>query len=188
MLKIIKSLKILFVTLTIAIISFSCEKVEEPIKFRVNQFKQTAIGISPVMTLSIQQGSQIGTDNWTPLYNEIVGFVYEPGYIYELLVTQTDILNPPADGSSKAYRLQQILSKTKVSTTEQFTLNLKLNETLFVKGDVSSGYNILEEVDIDCGTLCNDFNSALRSNAKNIRGNFVLNDNGSIKLISLSEF
>lgn len=188
MLKIIKTLKILFVTLTIAAISFSCEKVEEPIKFRVNQFKQTAVGISPVMTLSVQQGSQIGTNNWTPLYNEIVGFVYEPGYIYELLVIETDILNPPADGSSKAYRLQQILSKTKVSNNEQFTLNLKVNETVFVKGNVSSGYNILEEVDIDCGTLCNEFNLALQSNAANIRGNFVLKDNGSIQLIGITAF
>lgn len=188
MLKIIKTLKILFVTLTIGTISFSCEKIEEPIKFRVNQFKQTAVGVAPVMTLSVQQGSQIGTTSWTPLYNDILGFVYEPGYIYELLVTETDILNPPADGSSKAYRLKQILSKTKVSTNDQFTLNLKLNETVFVKGNVASGYNILEEVDIDCGTLCNEFNLALQSNAANIRGNFILNENGSIKLIGLTAF
>ncbi|RZJ99298.1 MAG: DUF4377 domain-containing protein, partial [Flavobacterium sp.] len=183
MLKIIKDLKTLIAILTIATISLSCEKIEEPIRFRVNQFKQTAVGVSPIMTLSVQQGSQIGTNNWSPLYNDILGFTYEPGYIYELLVTETDILNPPADGSSKAYRLKQILSKTKVSTNDAFTLNLKLNETVFVKGNVNTGYNILEEVKIDCGNLCNEFNLALQSNATNLKGNFVLNDDGSIKLI-----
>ena len=188
MLKIIQTLKILFVTFTIATLLLSCEKIEEPIKFRVNQFKQTAIDVAPVMTLSIQQGSQIGTNTWTPLYDEIVGFVYEPGYIYELLVTETDILNPPADGSSKAYRLKQILSKTKVANDSSFTLNLKQNETVFVKGDSNSGYNILEQVNIDCGNLCNEFNSALQSNAVNIRGSFILNENGTIKLIELIAF
>lgn len=188
MIKFLKTAKIVIASLTLVTLLLSCEKSENPIKFRVNQFKQTAIGNAPVMTLSIQQGNQIGTDNWTPLYDQIIGFDYEPGYIYELLVTETDILNPPADGSTKAYRLNQLLSKTKVSNSDQFTLNLKLNETVFVKGDVNTGYNILEQVEIDCGSLCNSFNSALQSNAAKISGKFILNIDGSIKLVELNTF
>ena len=176
--------------LLIASLSFtiltSCEKSEQQVKFRVNQFKQTAVALGPIMTLSIQQGEQIGSNNWTPLYDQIVGFSYEPGYIYEILVTETKIQNPPANGSSKGYILKQILSKTKVSTSERFSLNLKLDDTVFVTSNINNGYNILEQVDIDCANLCTEFDAAIHSNKKNVKGKFLLNENGSIKLVELS--
>ena len=181
----LKKTSISYTFFALLIFLLSCEKTEQPITFRVNQFKQTAIGVGPLMTLSIQQGNQIGTENWTPLYSQIVGFNYEPGYIYDLLVTETEILNPPADGSNKGYYLKQVLAKTKVNNDDQFSLTLKVDETVFVKGDANNGYNILEQVEIDCGNLCSEFYTAMQSNAENITGKFVLNENGSIKLVEL---
>lgn len=48
---------------------------------------------------------------WTLFYNQIEGFVYEPGYLYTIQVAIRVIPNPPLDGSSRAYRLLAILSK-----------------------------------------------------------------------------
>jgi hypothetical protein len=48
---------------------------------------------------------------WQYFYDGIEGFTYEPGFEYRLTVASRDVPNPPADGSSKKYRLLQIVSK-----------------------------------------------------------------------------
>ncbi len=50
---------------------------------------------------------------WTPLFTEIEGFDYEPGYEYHLEVKRTPIKNPPADASAYRYELIQVLNKVK---------------------------------------------------------------------------
>jgi hypothetical protein len=51
---------------------------------------------------------------WFNFYDNIEGFAYEKGYLYELEVKVEDIKNPPADASSKRYTLVRVVSKTKV--------------------------------------------------------------------------
>ncbi|RZK60322.1 MAG: DUF4377 domain-containing protein [Pedobacter sp.] len=174
-----------FLALSTLLIS-SCEKTENQIKIRINQFKQTAVApYGPVITFSAQQGNEIGSTNWSAFYDQIVGFDYEVGYVYDLLVVETEILNPPADGRSKAYQLKQVLSKTKVDESITFNLTLKNDLINYVKGDAISGYTLLDEADIDCGNLCNEFANALQSNSKLINGRFCLNSDGSIKLVEI---
>src|SRR5438270_599352 len=48
---------------------------------------------------------------WQYFYDPIEGFSFEPGYHYWLRVAVRVVPNPPADGSSRAYRLIAILSK-----------------------------------------------------------------------------
>lgn len=48
---------------------------------------------------------------WTLLFDEIEGFVFEPGFEYTIRVSIRRIPNPPADGSSLAYRLLEVLRK-----------------------------------------------------------------------------
>jgi hypothetical protein len=50
---------------------------------------------------------------WRRFYDSIEGFEYQEGYLYEILVDATPVENPPADGSSMAYRLVRIVSKTR---------------------------------------------------------------------------
>ncbi|WP_316765535.1 DUF4377 domain-containing protein [Pedobacter frigiditerrae] len=177
---------ILLSLITLSSFFLSCEKTENQIKIRINQFKQTAVApYGPVITLSAQQGNEIGSANWSAFYDQIVGFDYEAGYVYDILVVETEILNPPADGNSKAYQLKQILSKTKVDESVTFNLTLKNDLINYVKGDAVSGYTLLDEADIDCGTLCTEFANALQSNSKLINGKFCLNSNGSIKLVEI---
>lgn len=49
--------------------------------------------------------------NWTLFYDAIQGFDYEHGFEYTITVVRSSVRNPPADGSSFAYRLLSILRK-----------------------------------------------------------------------------
>lgn len=176
-------LPILLVCLTLLFIS--CEKREQAIQLRINQFKQTAISTRPSLVFSVQEGDEIGSDKWKPLNAQIVGFNYEEGYIYELLVTPTEIKAPKEKGQETAYQLKQVLSKTKADPNEPFDIDLKLGAIKCVNGNPNTGYNILNQVNIDCGNLCSQFEQALQSGTKKLSGKFVLNENGSIKLVEI---
>lgn len=53
-----------------------------------------------------------GSPSWkTWEFGGIVGFSFEKGYEYELLVTKTTYANPPADGYGCSYELIRIFSK-----------------------------------------------------------------------------
>jgi len=101
-----------------SIATFSCEKGEAPAReipngtnFRINNYTEDCVGEAPQKCLLVQQGSLIGTNDWEYFYSEIEGFNYEEGYIYNLKVKQTAIINPPMDGSSIKYELLKLLSK-----------------------------------------------------------------------------
>ncbi len=48
---------------------------------------------------------------WKRFYDPIEGFAYEEGYRWRLDVERRRVPNPPADGSSLAYRLLRVISK-----------------------------------------------------------------------------
>ena len=48
---------------------------------------------------------------WRAFYGGIEDFTWESGYTYRLSIAIRDIPNPPADGSSAAYRLLEIIEK-----------------------------------------------------------------------------
>lgn len=54
---------------------------------------------------------------WAPTSVNIEGFVYEPGFEYELRVIEVTLRNPPADGSSIEYRLVRVLKRVPVPPT-----------------------------------------------------------------------
>jgi heat shock protein HslJ len=62
-----------------------------------------------------------GSKEWTLFYERILGFNFEPGYRYELLVIETKRPEPlPADLSAYTYKLEKVISKTAVvSNTQQ---------------------------------------------------------------------
>ena len=62
----------------------------------------------------VQQGEKLCSEEWSYFYNEIEGFQYEEGYVYELKVRVEEIENPPTDGSSLRYILVEVISKEQV--------------------------------------------------------------------------
>lgn len=61
--------------------------------------------------LMVQQGEDLCSEKWSYFYDEIEGFQYEEGYVYELKVRVEEVENPPMDGSSLRYILVEVLSK-----------------------------------------------------------------------------
>lgn len=68
-------------------------------------------GVAPQQCLQVRTDP---TTEYTLFYDTIQGFNFEPGYEYELLVQVDTVDNPPADGSSLAYTLVEIVSQTPV--------------------------------------------------------------------------
>ncbi len=69
------------------------------------------VGVAPMDCLLVKFDKEA---EWEFFYDSIMNFEYEPGFEYELLVTQTHIENPPADASSIQYTLVEMVSKTAV--------------------------------------------------------------------------
>ena len=183
----LKIMKLLLKVLLAILLFSSCEKQDQKIKLKVNYFKQTInTPNGPMMTLSVQTGNDIGTTKWSSSVVKIIGFIYEPGYVYELLVSPQTIESPYVEVGKTAYVLTQILSKTKVASETSFVLDLKTDDINYVNGDTNSGFSILNEVTIDCNNLCTDLSSAMQSNLKNVKGKFFIKEDGTLKLLALT--
>ena len=77
----------------------------------VNSHLIDCVGAGPRKCMQIRESRY---DEWHPFYDEIEGFTFEEGYLYQIIVSITDVEDPPADGSSKAYELLAIVSRKKV--------------------------------------------------------------------------
>ncbi|MBP5984558.1 MAG: META domain-containing protein [Fluviicola sp.] len=85
-----------------------------------------------------------GAKEWTLFYERILGFTFEPGYRYELLVVQTKRPEPlPADLSEFIYKLEKIVSKTAVVSDIQPS-NWKIME---IAGEAVQQQNLSVQVD-----------------------------------------
>ena len=68
-------------------------------------------GVAQQLCLQVRESSSAP---WTLLYDAIVGFDYEPGFLYEIRVKVEAVANAPADASSLRRTLVALLSKTRV--------------------------------------------------------------------------
>lgn len=66
------------------------------------------VGVGPRECLQVREGVDAP---WQLFYDAIEGFTYEPGFRYVLRVAERSVPNPPADGSSLAYRLLHVESR-----------------------------------------------------------------------------
>jgi hypothetical protein len=69
-------------------------------------------GVAQQMCLQVRETSD---GPWTLLYDAIVGFDYEPGFLYEIVVREERVAHPPADASSVRRTLVSLVSKTPVT-------------------------------------------------------------------------
>jgi hypothetical protein len=154
----------------------------------INHYQHPATGEGDHLAYVAQAGGLIGTERWNFTLNEIEGFQYEWGYVYGLEVKKEEIENPVADGSSIKLTLIKVLSKEKVPADTKFVIKLTKRYddggfTNFLTGDATSGYNLLNDVNIDCGDHCDDLTSSLASKLP-LTGTFV-HHNDKIKLVKL---
>ncbi|WP_242092148.1 DUF4377 domain-containing protein [Aestuariivivens sediminicola] len=176
--------KLFLFIVSIVILSCSNDESAQEAILKVNHYKLTAIGLDKTLVLMVQENENIGTDNWSYIYDGIDGFVYEFGFEYQLKVIKKSLNNPPADGSSIVYELIDIISKTPTQDVTPFTLTLRsvsmINPPNFVYGDILNGFTLLDEIDIDCNDLCENLSNAL-ANEDEVKGLFTHGEN-SLKL------
>lgn len=79
----------------------------------VAHFPKDCVGVGPMTCLQVRESPD---EEWRLLYQPIEGFDYEPGYDYELRVRTERVENPPADASSIRYILEEVVSRTPMSS------------------------------------------------------------------------
>lgn len=65
-------------------------------------------GFVPQLCFLIKENSE---QNWKYFYDSIIGFNYEEGFEYKIIVEQNEIEDPPQDASSIETTLIEIISK-----------------------------------------------------------------------------
>ena len=88
----------------------SCNTTPETKTLWINSAKVDCVGVGPMQCLQVKYSSE---EAWSNFYQDIEGFTYEPGFIYEISVEriQLDPSNVPADASSIRYKLLEVISK-----------------------------------------------------------------------------
>ena len=72
-------------------------------------------GVGPQKCLLVKESADA---EYTYFYDSIVGFTWEAGYEYELVVRVVNLPEPPLDASSLRYELIEIVSRTEVASAE----------------------------------------------------------------------
>ena len=67
------------------------------------------VGVAVQQCLRVKRAPEA---EWELFYDGIEGFDFEPGFTYVLEVEVREVPDPPADGSSRAYRLVRVVEKT----------------------------------------------------------------------------
>ncbi|WP_299437784.1 DUF4377 domain-containing protein [uncultured Aquimarina sp.] len=175
--------KILFL-LIVSLVFSSCsddDETTEITNLRVNHYKTTTNGFffgGLGVALLVEEGNQIGQNNFTPTFNGINNFDYELGSTYDLRVSKTILPNPPQDASNIRIDLIEIISKTLVSPDTEFKVRLTQNHTngtfnnwVFVNPD--NDYSIINSsIEIICENLCDELSTKI-NNQEQLTGVFV---------------
>ena len=90
----------------------------------VGPYMVDCVGVAPQKCLQVKEKPE---DDWTLFYDQIEGFDYEEGFLYQLLVSVEEIENPPADASSLRYTLVKIVSQDRSLEGTNWVLDSRLN-------------------------------------------------------------
>jgi len=86
-------------------------EIPEGTNLRINYFNVDCSGENYQRCLLVQDKESLGTKDWEYFYNDIEGFKFEHGYIYNIEVEKTEITNSPTDTASIKYKLIRVISK-----------------------------------------------------------------------------
>ncbi|GAA0726575.1 hypothetical protein GCM10009430_33690 [Aquimarina litoralis] len=183
-------MKKLTLLLIISLTTITCKDDDEHMEItsiRVNHYLDTGFitffGDLGVINL-IQEGDQIGQEEFLSSYEGIQGFQYELGFIHDLLVKKTQISDPPQDGSSIKIELIEVLSKQPVLLDTEFRIQLTLhtnNDTFlnWVELDQENNFYLTNStISINCGDLCSELINHI-NNQEQITGVFTHGEGNS---------
>lgn len=110
-------MKLIVLISTILLSISGCQKEEEKVEtWWINSSKVECMGVGPMQCFQIQKGTELQSEGWKLFYDQIEGFEYEAGYLFQIQVKVTEKSEPiPADASSFQYELIHVISKVKDS-------------------------------------------------------------------------
>ncbi len=165
----------------------SCQK-DEQANLRVNHYMNSCVGIEPRLCF-LQQENNADSEKWEYGYEEIIGFEYQWGYVYNLKVKVTDIPNPPVGSAEQEVRLVEVVSKEKVSSDVTFEITLRDEHmgSYFI-GSPEQGFELLIGITMqfDEPELMDSFMDHVYSEGT-ITGVFKHKDNSTIQLVGFKE-
>ncbi|MCV9387169.1 DUF4377 domain-containing protein [Reichenbachiella ulvae] len=180
-----KRLQLLWIALPLIFASCEEENFLREEQVRIDHYQTVASGEGLQLVYRVQIDEQIGSDNWSYRYDPIEGLDYEWGYVYDVKVEVIKVNDPPADGSSRRYKLKELISKTPVESNVSFEIGLKnvdYSSESFVQLHIEEGYQLLSEVPIACDAeVCNELYPTLESESY-VQGKFHHVGDGSIYL------
>lgn len=89
----------------------SPSQADNLVLLEVAPFWQPCVGVSPMLCYQVREEGQ---QDWTYFYDQINGFTYEPGYLYQLSVQKESSPHAPADASTIVWTLVEEISKSPV--------------------------------------------------------------------------
>lgn len=113
-------MKFLLILLNLTLLAASSCAKEEKIQTEIwwiNSAKVDCVGVGPMTCYQIQKTDQRESEKWELFYDDIEGFEYQPGYLYQVKVKIVKKPKPtPADASGLSFKLIEILQKNSDST------------------------------------------------------------------------
>lgn len=130
---------------------------------QVNHYEVECSGVALSLCLLVREGDNA---EYTYLYETPRGFVYEWGYLYEIVVEERERSSVPVDGPTIQRTLRRVISKQRVPAGTMFGVILTASESRVrrVSGD---RYRVYDAVDFEClDTECEALAAAIASGSR----------------------
>lgn len=130
---------------------------------QVNHYEVECSGVGLTLCLLVREGDDA---DYTYLYETPRGFVYEWGYLYEIVVEERELSSVPADASSIQRTLRRVNSKQRVPAGTRFAVVLTASESR-VRQISENRYRAYDAVDFECSdTECEALAVAIASGSR----------------------
>ncbi|WP_224240803.1 DUF4377 domain-containing protein [Hyalangium gracile] len=123
---------------------FGCQDGGE--EYLVSPFKATCEGVGPQTCLI---GIREDTGEGTLFYEGIEGFTFRWGMLQTIRLSKVEVKDPPEDGSSVRYVLEELIESKPVPEEAIFTLMVNRN---YLKGTRTSGYSLIDGTPMTCAS------------------------------------
>ncbi|TFV97294.1 DUF4377 domain-containing protein [Algoriphagus kandeliae] len=152
---------------------FSCQTKPDGTEetWWINSAKVDCVGVGPQTCYQIFKGEELDRQNWQLFYDQIEGFDYELGNLYQIRVLVSDKAEPiPADASSKTYKLLEVIQKQSdpsLRLTNSWKV-IKVGEIEFLQ-DLKTGEDLIFEFNASENSYfgnmaCNTVRGQIREN------------------------
>ena len=132
-------------------------------RFQVNHHKVECVGVGLRLCLLVRESDRV---DYTYMYDTPDGFVYEWGYVYEIIVEEREVSPVLADASSVRRILRQVVSKERVPPGTSFDIVLTAQDGR-IRVVAEGRYRFYEETEFQCVAVrCEDLATVIENGGR----------------------